>query len=211
MLICDFLLMFEVYVKICKVEYVWFVVYKCCCVVVFGNYLCFLFEDEMMICYQIQEMLYIEKIFDEVGIEGEFDVYLLLVFDGINLKVMMQIEYEYEIEWCVVFVWLIGVEDCVYLWVDGYVSVYVIVDEDFECDNVEKMLVVYFVCFEFDVLMCVVFKGGVVLLIGCDYLVYMMLLQWLDVDVIVLLVGDLCQCYGFLVLCVVYVVCVFLF
>src|SRR5258708_766413 len=63
-----------------------------------GNHITFLFEDELTIRYQIQEMLHIEKIFDDEGIQGELDAYLPLVPDGSNLKATMQIEYENEIE-----------------------------------------------------------------------------------------------------------------
>src|ERR1700685_965390 len=63
-----------------------------------GNHVTFLFEDETTIRYQIQEMLHIEKIFDEDGIQGELNAYLPLVPDGNNLKAAMQIEYENEIE-----------------------------------------------------------------------------------------------------------------
>src|SRR5260221_662142 len=56
-----------------------------------GNHLTFLFEDEATIRYQIQEMLHIEKIFDEDGIQGELNVYLPLMPNGSNLKATMQI------------------------------------------------------------------------------------------------------------------------
>ena len=51
------------------------------------------FEDEATIRRQIQEMLHIEKIFDEAGIQGEIDAYLPLVPDGGNWKATMLIEY----------------------------------------------------------------------------------------------------------------------
>jgi hypothetical protein len=51
-----------------------------------GNHLSFLFEDETTIRYRLQEMLHIEKIFDEAGIAAELEAYLPLVPDGGNLK-----------------------------------------------------------------------------------------------------------------------------
>ena len=44
--------------------------------------------------YQIQEMLRIEKTFEEAGIRDELDAYNPLVPDGTNLKATMLIEYE---------------------------------------------------------------------------------------------------------------------
>ena len=60
--------------------------------VTLGDHVTFLFEDETTIRYQIQEMLHIEKIFDEEGIQGELDAYVPLVPEGSNLKATMQIE-----------------------------------------------------------------------------------------------------------------------
>jgi hypothetical protein len=56
------------------------------------------FEDELTIRYQIQEMLRIEKIFEEQGIQDEIDAYNPLVPDGQNWKATMLIEYEDERE-----------------------------------------------------------------------------------------------------------------
>ncbi|MEY3006717.1 MAG: hypothetical protein RI942_1059, partial [Pseudomonadota bacterium] len=51
------------------------------------------FEDELTIRYQIQEMLRIEKTFDDEGIQDELDAYNPLVPDGSNLKATMLIEF----------------------------------------------------------------------------------------------------------------------
>ncbi|MCC9003360.1 MAG: DUF3501 family protein, partial [Candidatus Competibacter sp.] len=58
-----------------------------------GDHLTLIFEDELTIRYQIQEMLRIEKIFEENGINGELDAYNPLVPDGSNFKATMLIEY----------------------------------------------------------------------------------------------------------------------
>src|SRR5271168_4836216 len=80
-------------------------------VVRLGNHVALLFEDELTIRYQIQEMLHIERIFDEEGIQAELETYLPLVPDGKNLKATMQIEYENEIERHAALRRLIGIED----------------------------------------------------------------------------------------------------
>jgi hypothetical protein len=118
-----------------------------------GNHVTFLFEDETTIRYQIQEMLHIEKIFDEDGIQGELNAYLPLVPDGSNLKATMQIEYENEIERQAALARLIGIEDQVFLQVEGESPVYAIADEDLELTPAMKARL----------------RDGAALQIGCDH------------------------------------------
>ncbi len=59
-----------------------------------GEHVTLIFEDELTIRYQVQEMLRIEKIFEEDGIEGELAAYNPLIPDGSNFKATMLIEYE---------------------------------------------------------------------------------------------------------------------
>src|SRR3954470_21321852 len=58
-----------------------------------GEHVTLQFEDAVLIRYQIQEMLRIERIFEEAGIQGELDAYNPLVPDGANWKATMLIEY----------------------------------------------------------------------------------------------------------------------
>src|SRR5580698_2967555 len=113
-----------------------------------GNHVTFLFEDELTIRYQIQEMLHIEKIFDEDGIQGELDAYLPLVPNGSNLKATLQIEYEDDVERRAALARLIGIEDRVFVLVEGEAPAYAIADEDMERENSEKTSAVHFVRFE---------------------------------------------------------------
>jgi hypothetical protein len=134
-----------------------------------GNHVTFLFEDETTIRYQIQEMLHIEKIFDEDGIQGELNAYLPLVPDGSNLKATMQIEYENEIERAAALARLIGIEDRVFMQVEDEAPVYAIADEDLERDNDQKTSAVHFVRFEFTPAMKARLRDGAALQIGCDH------------------------------------------
>ena len=59
-----------------------------------GEHLTLVFEDELTLRYQIQEMLRIEKAFEEAAIQDELDAYNPLVPDGSNFKATMLIEYE---------------------------------------------------------------------------------------------------------------------
>jgi hypothetical protein len=159
--------------------------------VALGNHLTFLFEDEATIRYQIQEMLHIEKIFDEEGIQGELDAYLPLVPDGSNLKATMQIEYESEIERRAALGRLIGIEDRIFLQVEGEAPVYAIADEDLERDNAEKTSAVHFVRFELTPAMKAKLRAGAALMIGCDHPNYRVPTQTIDGDTRASLVSDL--------------------
>src|SRR5882762_2434384 len=56
-----------------------------------GEHVTLVFEDELTIRYQVQEMLRIERIFEEEGIREELAAYNPLVPDGRNLKATMPI------------------------------------------------------------------------------------------------------------------------
>jgi len=156
-----------------------------------GNHVTFLFEDETTIRYQIQEMLHIEKIFDEDGIQGELNAYLPLVPDGSNLKATMQIEYENEIERQAALARLIGIEDQVFLQVEGEPPVYAIADEDLERDNEQKTSAVHFVRFELTPAMKARLRDGAALEIGCDHPGYPVPTQAIEARVRAALVKDL--------------------
>ena len=99
--------------------------------------------------YQIQEMLRIEKIFEEEGIQQEIDAYAPLVPDGSNWKATMLIEYPDVNERKRELARLIGVEDRMFVEVEGHARVYAIADEDLDRENDEKTSAVHFVRFEF--------------------------------------------------------------
>jgi hypothetical protein len=156
-----------------------------------GNHVTFLFEDELTIRYQIQEMLHIEKIFDEEGIQGELDAYLPLVPDGSNLKATMQIEYEDEIERRAALARLIGIEDSVFVQVDGEAPAYAVADEDMERENDEKTSAVHFVRFELTPSMKARLREGAALQIGCDHPNYPVPVEKIDANVRASLLNDL--------------------
>ena len=93
-----------------------------------GEHVTLIFEDELTIRYQIQEMLRIEKTFEEAGIQDELDAYTPLIPDGANLKATMMIEYEDPAVRQVELARLRGIEGRVYMQVDGTTRVYAIAD-----------------------------------------------------------------------------------
>ena len=127
------------------------------------------FEDEMTIRYQIQEMLRIEKVFEAEGIQDELDAYNPLIPDGKNLKATFMLEYEDAELRKAELAKLIGVEDKVWLQVEGFDKVYAIADEDLDRENDEKTSSVHFVRFEFTDEMVAAFKEKQAVLAGCDH------------------------------------------
>ncbi|WP_124949830.1 DUF3501 family protein [Sulfuriferula thiophila] len=128
-----------------------------------------IFENELLIRYQIQEMLRVEKIFEEEGIQHEFASFAPLVPDGSNLKATMQIEYPDETERKKMLSLLKGIEDRVWVRVAGYDPVFAIADEDISRENAEKTAAVHFLRFEFTVTMIAAAKAGAALSVGVDH------------------------------------------
>ena len=134
-----------------------------------GEHVTLLFEDELTIRYQVQEMLRIERIFEEAGIEDELQAYNPLVPDGTNLKATMLIEYEDIDERTRMLAKLKGVEDKIWLRIAEHAPVYAIADEDLERENDEKTAAVHFLRFELSPLMIRTLKFGTDISLGCDH------------------------------------------
>jgi hypothetical protein len=137
-----------------------------------GEHLNAQFESELTIRYQIQEMLRIEKIFEEEGIEHEIEAYAPLVPEGSNWKATLLIEYPDVNERKRELARLIGVEDRIFVEVEGEGRVYAIADEDLERENGEKTSAVHFMRFEFNPAQCAAIKAGAAVKLGCDHTNY---------------------------------------
>jgi len=148
------------------------------------------FESETTIRYQIQEMLRIEKVFEEEGILQEIDAYAPLVPSGTNWKATMMIEYTDVIERKRELSRLIGVEDRMFVEVEGHARVYAIADEDLDRENDEKTSAVHFVRFEFNAPTCAAIKAGAAVKIGCDHTNYPAHLE-IFADTLASLAGDI--------------------
>lgn len=137
-----------------------------------GEHLNLQFEDEKTVRIQIQEMLRIEKIFEEEGIQSEIDAYQPLVPDGSNWKATVLIEYPDPNERRRELTRLIGVEDRLFVEVEGYPRVYAIADEDLDRENAEKTSAVHFVRFEFSDAAKRAVHAGAAVKLGCDHTNY---------------------------------------
>lgn len=157
--------------------------------VIIGPNAFFIFEDKLTIQYQIQEMLRIEKIFEAAGIEEELDAYNPLIPDGQNLKATFMLEYEDPEQRRVALGKMIGIEDRVYLQVEGHNPVYAIADEDLERANDDKTSSVHFLRFEFNPSQVDALRSGAGLTMGIDHKEYQYSLP-LDSEVREALIGD---------------------
>jgi hypothetical protein len=137
-----------------------------------GEHINLQFESELTMRYQIQEMLRVEKIFEEEGIVQEIEAYAPLVPDGSNWKATMLLEYTDVNERKRELARLIGVEDRMFVEVEGYPRVYAIADEDLDRENDEKTSAVHFVRFELTPSMCAAVKAGAAVKLGCDHTHY---------------------------------------
>jgi len=156
-----------------------------------GGHLTLIFEDELTIRYQIQEMLRTERMFEEEGIQGELDAYNPLVPDGANWKATLMIEYPDMEERRLMLSRLIGIEDRVWVQVAGHGRVYAIADEDLERDNAEKTSAVHFLRFELEPAMVQALKKGAALAVGVDHSGYRHTIDAVDPAVRASLVNDL--------------------
>jgi len=134
-----------------------------------GEHLLLIFENELMIRYQIQEMLRVEKIFEEDGIAHELQSYAPLVPTGSNFKVTLQIEYAEETERRRMLGLLKGVENRVWVRVDGFDPVFAVADEDLERENEEKTSAVHFLRFELNAAMVAAARRGAALSAGVNH------------------------------------------
>ena len=156
-----------------------------------GDHVTLLFEDEMTVRYQVQEMLRIEKIFEEEGIESELEAYNPLIPGGSNFKATMLIEYESEVERHRALAKLKGIEDRMFVEVEGQPRVFAIADEDLERENAEKTSAVHFVRFELTAAMKTALKSGAQLKVGCDHPEYLAQIDELAPETLAALLRDL--------------------
>jgi hypothetical protein len=156
-----------------------------------GDHVTLLFEDELTIRYQIQEMLRIERIFEAEGIRDELDTYDPLIPDGSNWKATMLIEYPDVDERHRMLGALKGIEDRVWVQVAGCERVYAIADEDLERENEKKTSAVHFLRFELTPPMIGALVARAALAIGVDHPLYTVAIDSVSPEVRTSLVQDL--------------------
>ena len=166
---CDSLMTLEAYAKARKDFRAQVIAHKKHRTLHLGEHVTLIFEDELTIRYQVQEMLRVEKIFEEAGIQDEIDAYNPLIPDGRNFKATMMIEYEDVDERRVALARLKGIESKTWVRVAEFPKVFAIADEDLERETEEKTSSVHFLRFELTPPMAEALKGGAALSVGVDH------------------------------------------
>lgn len=156
-----------------------------------GGSVTLIFEDELTVRYQVQEMLRAERIFEEEGIDEELGAYNPLIPDGGNWKVTMMIEYPDVEERRRMLSRLIGIEDKVWVKVESHPRVYAIADEDLERETADKTSSVHFLRFELEPSMVQALKRGARLSAGIDHPQYNVTVEEVGAPIRDSLVGDL--------------------
>jgi hypothetical protein len=149
------------------------------------------FEDRQTIHYQVQEMLRVERIFEADGIAQELEAYNPLIPDGSNWKATFMLEEPDVDKRRELLAGLIGVEDRVWVRVDGHAAVFAIADEDLDRDTAEKTSSVHFLRFELSAPMIADLRQGASLAMGIDHVNYRHQLEPVLDAVRVALVADL--------------------
>ena len=168
----DSLMSLEAYTKWRKVHKPEVIAHRKLRSVQLGENLNLQFESETTIRYQIQEMLRIEKVFEEEGILQEIEAYAPLMPTGSNWKGTLMLEYTDVNERKRELARLMGIEDRMYVEVEGQSSVYAIADEDLDRENDEKTSAVHFVRFELTPTMRAAVLAGAAVKVGCDHTHY---------------------------------------
>ncbi len=149
------------------------------------------FEDRLVMHYQIQEILRVERVFEAEGINEELETYNAMIPDGSNWKATFMIEFPEEAERRVALTKMKGIEDKVWVNVDGYEAVYPIADEDLERENDEKTSSVHFLRFELSEDMTAALKQGSKLAAGIDHPAYQYTVDPVPLNIRDSLVSDL--------------------
>ncbi|MDJ0916913.1 MAG: DUF3501 family protein [Woeseiaceae bacterium] len=149
------------------------------------------FEDRLTMQYQVQEMLRIEKIFEAEEIMEELEAYNPLIPDGTNWKATFMVEFPDIEERRQMLGRLLGVEDKVYMQVDGFERIYAIADEDLDRSDETKTSAVHFMRFELPAEQIDALKGGASLAAGIDHENYLVDINPVDESIRESLLGDL--------------------
>ncbi len=156
-----------------------------------GENILLLFEDRLIMQYQIQEMLKAEKIFEAAAIEEELAAYNPLIPDGTNWKATLLIQYPDVEQRQKQLSQLIGIENTIWMQVEGFDRIYAIADEDLERDTEEKTSAVHFLRYELNNDMINAAKAGARISAGVEHENYQATVSPLAANIHSSLVGDL--------------------
>jgi len=134
-----------------------------------GGHAALYFEDRLTMQYQVQEMLRLERMFEPEPIQEELDVYNPLIPDGHNWKATFMLEYADAEERREALSRLIGIENTIWMRVDGFDPVRPIANEDLDRSSEDKTASVHFLRFELTPEMVAAAKSGAFIRAGIDH------------------------------------------
>ena len=137
--------------------------------VLIGDHATLHFEDRMIMQYQVQEMLRLERIFEAELIQEELDVYNALIPNGSNWKATFMIEFPDVDQRKVELARLIGIEEKTWMQVGDHDKVYPIANEDLERSTDDKTSSVHFMRWELTPAMVKDAKAGAPIKAGIDH------------------------------------------
>jgi len=140
--------------------------------VALGEHVTLYFEDALTMRYQIQEMLRVERIFEPDAIQEELDSYNPLIPDGTNWKCTFMIEYDDVEERRAALERMRGIEDRVWVQVQGFPPSWAIADEDLDRENDTKTSAVHFLRFELTADAIAAVESGSAIAMGIDHDAY---------------------------------------
>ena len=149
------------------------------------------FEDSLIMRYQIQEMLRAEKIFESSAIDEELVVYNALIPDGNNWKATFMIEFTDEEERRAALKKMLGIENNLWLKIEGFNEIHPVSDEDLERRDDNKTSAVHFLRFQLDHEMIDALKGGCQLSAGINHPEYKYTVNPIPQNVSESLISDL--------------------
>jgi hypothetical protein len=137
--------------------------------VAIGPHATLIFEDQLTMKYQIQEMLRVEKIFEAADIAEELEAYNPLIPDGSNWKATFLIEYPDAEERQRALASMGGIEETVWMQANGAERIYAIANEDMPRSTDGKAAAVHFLRFELDAASVAAIKAGAAIRAGIDH------------------------------------------
>ncbi|MDF2180459.1 DUF3501 family protein [Neptuniibacter sp. CAU 1671] len=137
-----------------------------------GEHAALYFESALTMQYQVQEMLRIERIFEQAGIQEELDVYNPLIPDGNNWKATFMLEFPDEHERRIALRRLVGIEQKLFLQIADTAPVYPIYNEDLDRSTEDKTAAVHFMRFELSPVQIMALQNGAELRAVIDHPAY---------------------------------------
>jgi len=150
-----------------------------------------MFEDAVTARYQLQESLRIEHVSEAAAVRAEIDAYAALIPDGSNFKATFMLGFADANERRAWTARLIGVEDRVWIQVDGFARTFAIAEASTARVEANRIPAVRYLRFELDTPRVRELKNGARLLVGIDHGAYGANLTLAE-SVRQLLVQDLC-------------------